>query len=116
MRHQRHHRYRSKPAPYVVRAACEYDRHPRAEDNARAVGTGEVLELLGDHVSGLEIRHEQDVRLSSDRRNDLLGLRGFLADRIVESEWAVENASGDLSAVRHLAKRSSVERRLHLRV
>jgi hypothetical protein len=51
---------------------------------------------------------------AGDRRNDALGLGGFLGDGVVEGERPVEDAAGDLPAVGHLVQSRCVDRRLDL--
>ena len=98
-----------------IGAAGQDDRHARAEHDAGGVGAGEEGELLGQHVAGLEIGHDQDVGLSRDLRDDPLLGRGRRADRVVEGQRPVEQAAGDLSAIGHLAQRRGIERRAQLR-
>ena len=50
-------------APYNAR----FSARACAEHHARAVGAGEVQQLLGEHVAGLDVRHQQDVGATSDR-------------------------------------------------
>src|ERR1019366_9090474 len=44
-----------------VGAACQDDRHARAEHDAGHLCLREVLELLRQHVAGFEVRHHEDV-------------------------------------------------------
>ena len=103
------------PRPHAVGPAGQDDRHPRAEHQPGAVGIGQEAELLGQDVAGFEIRREKNVGIAGDLRVNALGFGGLLADRVVERQWAVENAAGDLSALGHLAKRRGVDRGRHLR-
>jgi hypothetical protein len=114
--HQGHHRDGGETGAHAVGAAGQHDGHPRAEHDAGGVGVGEVLELLGHHVAGLQVRQQQDVSPARHRGVDLLGARGVFADGVVEGERAVEDAAGDLAAVGHLAQHGRVHRRLHRRV
>jgi hypothetical protein len=50
--------------------AGQDDGHASAEYDARSCRVGEILQLLREHVSCLKIRHEQNVRLTRDRRNN----------------------------------------------
>jgi hypothetical protein len=52
-----------------VGAAGEDDRHARAEDDAGAERVGQVFELLGEHVAGFEVGHDEDVGASGDGRD-----------------------------------------------
>src|SRR5690242_10100318 len=60
----------------IVRTAREDDRHSRAEHDARGYCVREIFELFRDHVAGLEIRHEQDLRPTCN-----LGADSFRARR-----------------------------------
>ena len=104
----------AEPCQRLVGAAGQDDRHARAQHDAGDLGLGEIFELLGQHVAGLEVGHDEDVGLPGDRRDDALGLGGLLRDRIVEGQRAVEDAAGDLAAVGHLAQRGGIERGLDL--
>src|SRR5437773_1763838 len=53
---------------------------------------------------------------NSDRRIDLLDLHRFEANGVVERERAVEDCTGDLTAVGHLAQRARLDCRWHLRI
>ena len=100
--------------PHGVGAAGQDDGHAGAEHEAGAVGVGEEAELLGQHVAGLEVRREQDVRIAGHLRLDALHPGGLLADRVVEGQRPVEQAALDLAAVGHLAQARRVDRRRHL--
>ncbi len=91
------------------------DRHARAEDDSRSVRLGEKGEVLGQHVAGLEVGHDQDLGAACDRGVDALDLGRFGTDGIVEGERTVEDAVDDLPAFRHLAQRGGVDRRRNLR-
>ncbi len=116
MRDQLGHRRGADAHTYAVGAAGQDHRHARAEHDAGDVGAGEVHQLLGEHVAGLDVRHDQDVGAARDRRLDALGGRGVHVDRIVEGERSVEDAAADLPAIGHLAQRRRVERGLHVRI
>ncbi len=116
LRDERRDAARREPRRDGVRAAREDDRHPRAEHDAGRVRAREERQALGQHVAGLEIRHDQHVGASGDRRVDLLDLHGLEADRVVERERPVEDAAGDLAAIGHLAQRARLDRRRHLRI
>ncbi len=87
------------------------DRHPRPEHDPRRVRLGEEGEVLGQHVAGFEIRHDEDLGAPRDRGLDALDLRRLGIDGVVEGERAVEDAAGDLAALGHLAERGRVDRR-----
>src|SRR5438552_7299688 len=44
---------------FPTRRSSDLDGHARAQHDPRAVGAGQVLQLLGHHVARLEIGHEQ---------------------------------------------------------
>ena len=71
-------------------------------------------EILGEHIAGLEIGHDQDLGASGDRRMDPFDLRCIHVDGVVECQRPVEDAAGDLPAVGHLAQRGRVDGRRNL--
>ena len=75
---------------HAVGAAGEDDRHARAEHQPGAVGVGQERQLLGQHVAGLEVGHEQDVGIAGDLGVDALYPRGVTADGVVEGKRAIE--------------------------
>src|SRR5262249_9563174 len=89
--------------PDIVCARGEDDRHPRAEHDPCRIRLREESEILGQHVAGFEIRHDEDMRLAGDRRFDALDARSLWADRIVEGKRPVELATLDLPTIGHLA-------------
>ena len=74
-----------------IRARGQYDRHPRAEHDAGRIGLRQEGQILGQHVAGFEIGHDQDLRAAGDLRLDALDPRRLRVDRIVEGERAVED-------------------------
>jgi hypothetical protein len=74
---------------------------------ARRLAT-QVFELFGEHIPGLEIGDDKNVRLSGDRRVEFLDKRRGGAARGVKSKGTIENASDNLTAVGHLAERRRV--------
>ena len=85
---------------------------PGSQHDSSAIRAVKECELLGQHVSGFQIRHQQDVGLARHRRGDLLG-----AGRLIL--MALSNASGPSSsapliwprsAILHRAAASRVER------
>src|SRR2546421_382070 len=64
----------------------------RPQDDAGALRAGQVRELLGQHVAGLEVRHHQDVRLPGHGGDDLLRLGRLQTDGVVEGQRAVKDA------------------------
>ena len=108
-RQQQRDRAGPQPCQRPVGAACQNDRHARAEHDAGHLRFREILELLRQHVAGLEVRHHEDVGTAGDRRDDPLGLGRLRRDRIVEGERTIENAAGDLASIGHLAKCRRIE-------
>ena len=102
-------------AAHRIRARRQHDRDPGAEHEARGVGLREEDEILGEHVAGFEIGHDQDLGAASDRRIDALDFRRLRIDGVVECQRPVEDAAGDLAAVGHLAERRRVDGRGNLR-
>jgi len=85
--------------------------HARAEDESPPHQPSQILQLFGQHVPRLQVRHQEDVGLAGDCEAILLGFRGRLADGIVESQRTVEDTAGDLaaSAILQRAAASMVE-------
>ena len=79
------------------------------------IGLGEIGQILRQHVAGLEVRHDQDLRPAGHLGFDALDPRGFGIDRVIEGKRSVENAAGDLPAVGHLAERGRFDGRRNLR-
>src|SRR6516162_4248419 len=57
---------------YGIGARGEDDRYPRAEDHSRRVRLGEERQVFGQHVPGLEIGHDENLRAPGDERRDAL--------------------------------------------
>ena len=72
---------------------------------------GEEGQVLRQHVACLEIWHDKNLRASGDFALDSLDPRGFRIDCVIESQRAVENAAGDLTALGHLAQRCCLDGR-----
>ena len=100
----------------AVGAARQDDRNARTEDDPRRLGRGKIDELLRDHVSGLEVRGHEDVRVSGDLRPDALCFRRIPRDGVVDAERPVQQAAGDLAPVEHLAERRRLDRGWYLRI
>jgi hypothetical protein len=114
--HQAGDRTRGELGAPVVGAAGQDDRHARAEHDPRAIGIAHESELLGENVAGGEIGNDDDVGIAGDHRVDLLDACRFLADRVVEGQRAIEDGTGDLATVGHLAQRGGVGRADHARI
>ena len=102
----------SVPSARLVRMTGTRAPRTMPADSASA----QVDQLLGDHVSRLQVGRHQYVGVSGHIRDDVLGFRRSLGDRIVEGQGAIQKAAGDLAAVRHLAQRGGIHRRGDLRV
>ena len=109
-RQQQRDRAGGQAGECLVGAAGQNDRHACAEHDAGDLRLGQILELLRQHVPGLEVGHHEDVGTAGDRRDNPFRLGRLRRHRIVEGERTVENAAGDLAAIGHLAKRGRVER------
>jgi hypothetical protein len=72
-------------------------------------------ELLGQNVSGLEIRRQQNVRITSDLGANTLCSSRFFADGVVKRQRSIQDDPLDLPAIGHLAKRGSIDGGRHLR-
>ena len=84
-----------------ISAAGKHNRNARTKDEPCCSGVGEVDQLLGQHVAGLKIGHEQNVGVARDWRDDALLTGGIRVDRIVKSKRPVDLGAGDLAA-RHM--------------
>ena len=51
-------------------AAGQDNRNARAENNAGGDRAGQVIELLGDHVSRFERRRDKNIGMPGDRRRN----------------------------------------------
>ena len=103
------------PRTHGIRPRRQYDRNPCAEDDPRGIGLGEIDKVLGKHVPGFEIGHHEDLRAARNLGFDALDLCGLGIDGIVEGQRPIEDAAGDLPALRHLAQRRSVDGRRNFR-
>ena len=45
----------------AIRPARQHDRNLRAYDDRGCIRTGQERELLGQHIAGHEVRHDEDV-------------------------------------------------------
>src|SRR5579872_5359542 len=95
---------RSQARAQRIRARCQYDRDARAEHDPGTVRLGEIAQILGKHIAGLEIWNDQNLCSTCNLRLDPLDLCRFHVDGIVKSERTVQQPTCDLTAVRHLAK------------
>src|SRR6185312_3595434 len=102
---------RRQARPDIVRARGEDDRNACAEHDARRVGMREEGEILRQHVAGLKIRHDENLRLTGYRRFDPLDPRSLRADRVVEGKRTIELPARDLPAIGHLTQSRRLDRR-----
>jgi hypothetical protein len=80
-----------------------------AVDLFTEVGLGEIDQVLGEHVAGFEIGHDEDLSATCNLGFDALDSCRLKIDGIVEGERPVEDRAGDLSPVRHLAEGGRVD-------
>ena len=113
MRHDLHHCCGSEPRMPIVTLARQRNRNLRSKNNPRRQRIGEKGELPGDHIARFKIGSEQDVRLANHSRADSNDSRGFGRDRLIDCQWAFEDAAGDLAPLRHLAERRRLDRGRH---
>ena len=59
----------------VVGPAGQDDRHACAQHDAGGIRARQERQALGQHVAGLEVRHDQHVGPAGDRRDDVLDRR-----------------------------------------
>jgi len=95
----------------IVSTAREDDRHPRAQHDARGLRIGQVFQLLGQHVTRFEIRHDQNVGLTSDWGEEAFRAGRFPRHRGIKRQRAIYHPASDLprSAILHSAPASRVE-------
>ena len=67
--------------PAAARAAARVPARQLRLDRARAVRAREVLQLLRQHVAGLEVRHHEDVRAPGHRSADPAALARKMPER-----------------------------------
>ena len=70
--------------------------------------------MLGEHISRLQIRHQEDIRLARNRGLNALGRRRNRADGVVEGKRPIQHAAGDLPTLRHFTERRGIQGGLHL--
>jgi len=107
--HQQRDGAGTEPGQRLVCATRQNDRNARTKDDACDLCLREIFELLGQHVTGLKIGHDENIRTTGDWRDDALRLGCFRRHCIIEGERPVENAACDLAAVSHLAERRRVK-------
>ena len=94
----------------AVGTAGQGNRHPGAEHQPGARGTGQVLQLFGHHVAAFQVGHGQDVSLPRHLGGNPLDAHGVHGDGVVEGQRAVELRRRDLATVGHLAQGRGVQR------
>src|SRR5262245_4700033 len=108
-------RARCHAASDRICAGRQNDRDARAQNHARRIGLGKEDEILGEHIAGLQVRDDENLRSARNLRLDSLDLCCRWVDRVVESKRSIKNAIGNLSSIRHLAERRCLDRRWDLR-
>src|SRR5215469_3236473 len=88
----------------AVRPTRKNDWYLRTQYQTGTVGVRQETELLGEHVSGFEIRGQEDVWVPGDIRHDALCLCRLLADGVVKCQRAVQLCAFNLPSLRHLAE------------
>ena len=64
-----------------------------------------IGEIFRQHVAGLKVRHHQYLRLAGDGGLDAFNSGGLRVDGVVERQRSVEQPTGNLAAICHLAQR-----------
>ncbi len=72
-------------------------------------------QVLRKHIAGFEIRHDKNLRPTSDSRVYSLDPSRFGIDGVIKGERAIQDAAGNLSAIGHLAQCSRIDRRRNFR-
>ena len=93
MGHDLHHCCGSEPRKPIVTGARQRNRNLCSKDNARRQRIGEEGKLLGDHIARFKIGSEENVRLTGHSRADTNNPRGFGRDRLINRQWAFEDAA-----------------------
>ena len=83
-------------------------RAPRTSPAESALAS--KIKILCKHVAGLEIRHDQNLGATRNLGLDALDLCGLGADGVIESKRPVEDATGYLAALGHLAEGGRLDR------
>ena len=86
---------------HIVGARGQDDRHAGAEHDAGRIGLRKERQVLGQHVAGFEVRHDQNLRLAGDRRLDAL-------DAAASGLMALSKASGPSSSPPVIWPRSAI--------
>src|SRR5262249_29964565 len=107
-------RTRRHPAAHGIGARCQDNGHARTEHDPGRIGAAEENEVLGEHVAGFQVWNDKDLCAPRDRRLYSLDPRRFWIDCIVEGERPIEDSASNLSSIRHLAKRRSLDGRRDL--
>ena len=100
----------------AISAAGEDNRHSCAQDDTCALRIGQIIQLLDQHIASFKIGYDQDVGLTGDRGDDTFRTGGFWRDGVIKREWAVHDATGDLTTIRHLAQGRRFQRSGQLRI
>ena len=90
----------------------QHDRYPRAEHHTRRIRLRQINEIFGQHVAGLEIGHDQDLRPPGDRRVNALDpcrLRARWRCRRRAAHRALPPVIWPRSAILHSAAASMVD-------
>ena len=84
-----------------VGARREDNRHTGPEHNSRRIRLSEEGQVLRQHVAGLEVGYDENLRATRYLGSDALNAGGLGIDRVVERERTIEDAACNLSAIGH---------------
>ena len=91
-----------------VGAAGQHNRHARAHDNAGRLRTTQVFQLLGQHVAGLQIGHDQNVGVARDLGHNALDFCRHWRHGVVKGQRAINQTAGNLAALGHFGQGGGV--------
>ena len=93
--------HEAQPLERTARPAGEHDRHAASEDDSGRLRVAKVVELLGEHSAGFQVRDDEDVGLPGHRGGDALA-------RAAAGETASSNASGPSTRPPRIWPRSAI--------
>ncbi len=95
-----------------VRAAGQDDGNGRADDDARGLRVAEIFELLGQHVAGFEVGHDENVCIACDLRSDDRDLGPRRTQCVCEVDGVLHDVDLGGEVGRHVHRRVGDQQRL----
>ena len=81
-----------EPRAHAVGTAGQHDGYLGTGDDAGGLGICHEDQLLRQHVAGLQVGNQQDVRLTGNRRDDALGAGSLFVAALSKAKRAVQYA------------------------